>query len=112
MEQEGGRAFCPGKKEGDDDSKKGGTGLLAVWTEVNLEVEGELNERYNTEHIPQLLGVPGFLSGRRYRFGGGRTQVFYELADEAYGRAGLCFGSGRFQPTGRRKCGSTFGVHL
>ena len=57
-------------------------GLLAVWTDIAPEAESEFNEWYNTEHIPQLLGVPGFLSGRRYRAveGEPRYLALYELA--------------------------------
>ena len=39
-------------------------GLLAVWTDIAPEAEAEFNEWYNKEHIPQLLGVSGFLTGR------------------------------------------------
>src|SRR5271156_579854 len=61
-----------------------GTGLLAVWTGIAPEAEAEFNEWYNTEHIPQLLGVPGFLSGRRYQAVDGKPKylALYELADE------------------------------
>ncbi|MGE0683061.1 MAG: hypothetical protein AB7P69_19430 [Candidatus Binatia bacterium] len=57
-------------------------GLLAVWTDVAPEAEREFNEWYNTEHIPQLLGVPGFLSGRRYQAVEGEPKylALYELA--------------------------------
>ena len=57
-------------------------GLLAVWTDIAPEAEREFNEWYNTEHIPQLLGVPGFLSGRRYQAVEGEPKylALYELA--------------------------------
>jgi hypothetical protein len=42
-------------------------GLLAVWTDIAPEAEAEFNEWYNTEHIPQLVGIPGIISGRRYQ---------------------------------------------
>jgi antibiotic biosynthesis monooxygenase (ABM) superfamily enzyme len=60
------------------------SGLLAVWTDVAPEAEAEFNEWYNTEHIPQLLGVPGFLSGRRYQAVDGKPKylALYELTDE------------------------------
>lgn len=56
-------------------------GLLAVWTDIAPEAEREFNEWYNTEHIPQLLGVPGFLSGRRYQAVEGEPKylALYEL---------------------------------
>jgi hypothetical protein len=61
-----------------------GTGLLAVWTDVAPEMESEFNEWYNTEHIPQLLGVPGFLSARRDLVVEGEPKyvALYELTDE------------------------------
>jgi hypothetical protein len=58
-------------------------GLLAVWTDIAPEAEREFNEWYNTEHVPQLLGVPGFLSGRRYQAveGEPRYLALYELTN-------------------------------
>ncbi|NOT55870.1 MAG: hypothetical protein HOP18_14825 [Deltaproteobacteria bacterium] len=58
-------------------------GLLAVWTDVAPEAEREFNEWYNKEHIAQLLGVPGFLSGRRYQAVEGEPKylALYELTD-------------------------------
>jgi hypothetical protein len=58
-------------------------GLLAVWTDVAPEAEREFNEWYNKEHIAQLLGVPGFLSGRRYQAVEGTPTylALYELTD-------------------------------
>ena len=58
-------------------------GLLAVWTDIAPEAEAEFNQWYNTEHIPQLLGVPGFLTGRRYQAVEGKPQylALYELTD-------------------------------
>lgn len=58
-------------------------GLLAVWTDIAPEAEREFNDWYNTEHIPQLLGVPGFLSGRRYQAveGEPRYLALYELTN-------------------------------
>jgi hypothetical protein len=58
-------------------------GLLAVWTDIAPEAEREFNEWYNKEHIPQLLGVPGFLSGRRYEAvdGSPKYLALYELTD-------------------------------
>ena len=58
-------------------------GLLAVWTDIAPEAEREFNEWYNKEHISQLLGVPGFLSGRRYEAveGSPKYLALYELTD-------------------------------
>jgi len=59
------------------------SGLLAVWTDIAPEAEREFNDWYNSEHIPQLLGVPGFLSGRRYQAAEGEPKylALYDLTD-------------------------------
>jgi hypothetical protein len=61
-----------------------GTGLLVVWTDVAPEYEAEFNAWYDQEHIPQLLGVPGFLTGRRYQAVEGKPKyiALYDLTDE------------------------------
>ena len=58
-------------------------GVLAVWTDIAPEAEREFNEWYDSEHIPQLLGVPGFLSGRRYQAVEGEPKylALYDLTD-------------------------------
>jgi hypothetical protein len=40
--------------------------LLLIAMNVAAEQEGEFNEWYNTEHLPQLGAVPGVLCARRY----------------------------------------------
>jgi hypothetical protein len=61
-----------------------GTGLLVIWTDIAPEYEVEFNEWYDKEHIPQLLGVPGFRTGRRYQAVDGKPKyiAIYQLADE------------------------------
>jgi hypothetical protein len=61
-----------------------GTGLLVIWTDIAAEHEAEFNQWYDQEHIPQLLTVPGFQTGRRYRAveGAPRYIAIYQLADE------------------------------
>jgi len=61
-----------------------GTGLLVIWTDIAPEHEVEFNEWYDKEHIPQLLGVPGFQTGRRYQAVEGKPKnvAIYQLADE------------------------------
>ena len=65
-------------------ASKSGSGLLVVWTDIAPEFEDEFNRWYDTEHVPQLLGVPGFLSGVRYQAVEGKPKylAIYELADE------------------------------
>jgi hypothetical protein len=61
-----------------------GTGLLVVWTDIAAESEVEFNEWYDKEHIPQLMGVSGFQSGRRYQAVDGKPKymALYQLAGE------------------------------
>jgi hypothetical protein len=61
-----------------------GTGLLVIWTDVAPEYEAEFNEWYDKEHVPQLLTVPGILTGRRYQAVDGKPKyiAIYEMADE------------------------------
>jgi antibiotic biosynthesis monooxygenase (ABM) superfamily enzyme len=66
-------------------STQSGTGLLVVWTDVAPEYEAEFNRWYDNEHIPQLVGIPGFLSGRRYQAVDGKPKyiAIYDLSDES-----------------------------
>lgn len=59
-------------------------GLLAVWLHVAPEHEDEFNAWYNTEHIQQITGIPGFINGRRYMALEGipKYLALYELHDE------------------------------
>ena len=40
--------------------------LLVVTVEVDAAVEAEWNKWYDTVHLPDALGCPGVLRGRRY----------------------------------------------
>jgi len=40
--------------------------LMTAWTHVPPEREEEFNAWYNTEHLPQIVALPGFVLGRRY----------------------------------------------
>jgi hypothetical protein len=42
-----------------------GGALLVVGIDVDPEHEAELNRWYDSEHIPQRLGIPGFIRARR-----------------------------------------------
>jgi hypothetical protein len=43
-----------------------GQGALAIWNAVTEEAEEDFYRWHNTEHMPERVGVPGFLRGRRY----------------------------------------------
>jgi hypothetical protein len=44
-----------------------GRGVLAIWHTITAEGEAEYWRWHDREHIPERIGVPGFLRGRRYR---------------------------------------------
>lgn len=57
-------------------------GFLLVFMHPPMAFEEEFNAWYDTEHIPERLGVPGVLTGLRYmRIGGGtpRYLAMYDL---------------------------------
>ena len=64
-------------------AEQSGPGLLAVWTDVDQTVEEEFNAWYQTEHIPQLLSLPGFVSARRDQAVVGKPKyvTLYTLSD-------------------------------
>ena len=45
---------------------KKGSGLMLVFVDVPSEREEEFNEWYNTEHLQELMSVPGILNCARY----------------------------------------------
>lgn len=44
-----------------------GTGVLAIWNGIADGRDDEFLEWHVKEHIPERVGVPGFLRGRRYK---------------------------------------------
>ena len=60
-------------------------GLLYVEVDCPPELEAEFHGWYNTEHIPERLRIPGFVSGRRYAAleGTPRWLAAYELESPA-----------------------------
>lgn len=69
-----------------------GKGILAFWADIAPGGEAEYNHWHTREHIPERVGIAGFLRGRRYVAvsGGPRYLMFYEteavetLASPAY----------------------------
>jgi hypothetical protein len=43
-----------------------GSGVLAIWNGIAEEAEADFVDWHVNEHIPERVGVPGFLRGRRY----------------------------------------------
>ncbi len=57
-----------------------GSAVLAIWNDVDPDIEADFNEWYLREHIPERTMVPGLARGRRYRAESGspRYMAFYE----------------------------------
>ena len=60
-----------------------GTGVLAIWNGIAPSVEEDFVASHVREHIPERVGLPGFLRGRRYVAIDGTPKYFnfYETAD-------------------------------
>ena len=44
-----------------------GKGVLAIWNDCVQSEENNYKNWYQNEHLPERLGVPGFIRGRRYQ---------------------------------------------
>ncbi|GIX48162.1 MAG: hypothetical protein KatS3mg131_2373 [Candidatus Tectimicrobiota bacterium] len=64
---------------------KKGLGVYLVFTDIDPRYEEEFNAWYNTEHLPELLALPGFLDAARYvaSKGGPKYLALYELESPA-----------------------------
>lgn len=43
-----------------------GKGVIAIWNDIAPDGRVEFYEWHNREHMPERVGIPGFLRGRRY----------------------------------------------
>ncbi len=59
-------------------------GMLLVWTDVADGAEDDFNAWYDQEHLPERVGVPGFINGRRYHGAAASPRYF-----AVYGTAGV-----------------------
>ncbi|HYC48184.1 MAG TPA: hypothetical protein VED01_22145 [Burkholderiales bacterium] len=59
-------------------------GLITVWLHVAPEREEELNDWYNSEHLKQVVALPGFVRARRYSVDEAPLKylAWYETLDE------------------------------
>jgi hypothetical protein len=59
-------------------------GLITVWLDVPVGREEEFNAWYDLEHLRQVVALPGFVSGRRYRCDEAPLKylAWYDTADE------------------------------
>ncbi len=51
-------------------------GMLLVWTDVEPSAEEDFNAWYDEEHLPERVGVPGFIGGWRYHGEGASPRYF------------------------------------
>ena len=59
-----------------------GRGAITIWQDVRPEAREDFVAWHNGEHIPERVGIPGFLRGRRYGALAGSPEFFtlYETA--------------------------------
>ena len=43
-----------------------GSGAVCIWHDIEPEATDEFYQWHNREHMPERVGIPGFLRGRRY----------------------------------------------
>jgi hypothetical protein len=53
-----------------------GNGVLAIWNGINPQAEDDFVAWHVREHIPERVGLPGFLRGRRYVVVDGHPKYF------------------------------------
>lgn len=60
-------------------------GVIAIWHDISDEGTEDFYEWHNREHIPERVGIPGFLNGRRYWSKTASPAFFtlYDVADPA-----------------------------
>jgi hypothetical protein len=60
-----------------------GTGVLAIWNGIANSADDDFVAWHVREHIPERVGLPGFLRGRRYVAIDGKPKYFnfYETTD-------------------------------
>ena len=62
-----------------------GSGVIAIWNDITDEGRANFYEWHDREHIPERVGIPGFLRGRRYIALSGTPEYFtlYEVRDKS-----------------------------
>jgi len=62
-----------------------GSGVIAIWNDITDEGRANFYEWHDREHIPERVGIPGFLRGRRYIALSGAPEYFtlYEVQDKS-----------------------------
>ena len=62
-----------------------GSGVIAIWNDITDEGRENFYEWHDREHIPERVGIPGFLRGRRYIALTGTPEYFtlYEVQNKS-----------------------------
>src|SRR3989454_5818182 len=70
---------------GDGHMAQKGRGIFLVYVDIDAQHDKDFNDWYNTEHLPELLAVPGILAAARYQAvkGGPKYLACYELDNMA-----------------------------
>ena len=60
-----------------------GAGIVAIWNDIADEGRENFYQWHNREHMPERVGIKGFLRGRRYIAISGKPEFFtlYEVQD-------------------------------
>ena len=53
-----------------------GTGVVAIWHDLEPDARSDFYEWHNREHMPERVGIPGFRRGRRYLAISGTPEFF------------------------------------
>lgn len=90
-----------------------GKGIFLVYTDIDPQHEAEFNDWYNTEHIAELLAVPGILAAARYEAtkGGPKYLAIYELENADVVNTSAFTGRKR-TPWGERMSPTVIGSNL
>lgn len=54
-----------------------GNTIMVVMMEIDAEHDAEFNRWYNEEHLPERLGIPGYISARRFKLEEGEGVLTY-----------------------------------
>jgi len=60
-----------------------GSAFVAIWNDVVSGGEAEYDLWHNREHVPERVGVPGIIEGRRYIAPAGISPAYFTLYDLA-----------------------------
>ncbi|MGA1287669.1 MAG: hypothetical protein ACO305_12970 [Rubrivivax sp.] len=53
-----------------------GQGVVAIWNGIRAEGRANFYEWHNREHMPERVGIPGFLAGRRWQSAQAQPEFF------------------------------------